>query len=115
MKDLTTSIMETVKTWSCAYDKEGNIDRNETLLRIITEMAWFASEMFLPNLYPLIEAVCAYGKSCENQEKVSQAMEALKDLMELQNTIHTYSYALNVLEVAHDSHQSSLRKEAVAR
>lgn len=111
MKDLTTSIMETVKTWSCVYDKEGNIDKNETLLRLITEMAWFASEMFLPDLYPLIEAVCAYGKICEDHKKTDRAMETLKDLMELQNTIHTYSYALNVLEIAHDNHQSSLRKE----
>lgn len=103
--DMMAMICDTARSWACSYDENGNLDETETLRCILNELSDFASLCFMPNLFPIYEAVCVYARNCDSEEKVSLAMRTLGDLQELQATFNLYSPTLGILEVVHDKRE----------
>lgn len=113
--ELTTTIFEVAKTWAVSYGENGQPDKERTLSCMLTEMAEFASNVWMPNLMPLFKVVCSYARVCKNEKELEEAWSVLNALNELDNTFHTYNPTLGILEVAHDRYQAQQSEEAKNR
>lgn len=98
MESITKSIIETAKEWGGAKTEEGILDN------VIESMAHFSADLYMPDLNPIMVAVCCYARVTDDVEKVNAVIETMKHLNNLAIHIAHYGEILTILEWSWDKH-----------
>lgn len=93
MESITTSLAEVAKEWRGPYETEEDITGN-----ILEQAARFASNLYMPDLNPIMVAVCCYARVTKSEEKVNAVIEVMKDLNNLAKHIARHHELLNILD-----------------
>lgn len=93
MEPITTTLAEVAKEWRGPYDTVEDITGN-----ILGQAARFASNLFMPDLNPIMEAVCCYARVTQSEEKVNAAIKTMKELNDLALHISRYGELLEILD-----------------
>lgn len=106
MESIRTTLAEVAKEWRGPYENEESIADN-----ILEQAARFASELFMPDLNPIMVAVCCYARVTQNEEKVNAVIDTMKDLNNLAKHIASYRELLGILEWTHGKSLASVAEE----
>lgn len=92
MEPITTTLAEIAKLWRGPYETEKDITEN-----ILEQAGRFADGLSMPDLYPIIVAVCAYARCTKSEEKVNELLKTMKELNNLAIHIANYGELLEIL------------------
>lgn len=101
-------LCETAKEWRGPYETEEDIADN-----ILEQAARFASELLMPDLNPIMVAVCTYARVTQSEAKVNAVLDAMKDLNDLAKHITSYRELLGILEWTHGRRLAESKGEEV--
>lgn len=93
MESIKTTLAEVAKKWRGPYEAEDEIADN-----ILGQAARFVSNLFMPDLNPIMVAVCCYARVTQNEEKVNAVIDTMKQLNELALHIVHYGELLEILD-----------------
>lgn len=109
------AIFEIAKTWMVIINEDGTPNKEATIEYYIKQMMAFAESLSIPDINPIVAAVCHYSKSA-NQEDMKKAIISLQDCIDLLTTIQKHEDLLGILEHAwgywEDLERGQARKEA---
>lgn len=109
------AIFEIAKTWMVIINEDGTPNKEATIEYYIKKMMTFAESLSIPDINPIIAAVCHYAKSAKPEE-AEAAIKALQDFNDLITTIQKNEDLLGILEHAmgywEDLEKKQARKEA---
>lgn len=109
------AIFEIAKTWMVIINEDGTPNKEATIEYYIKKMMAFAESLSIPDINPIIAAVCHYTKSAKPKE-AEAAIKVLQDFNDLITTIQKNEDLLGILEHAmgywEDLEKKQAREEA---
>lgn len=84
---IESAIFESAREWVCLHDADGNQEKGNTVEMILRLVSDCVGDLMMPDMEPIVRAVCHYITTKAKGEEADKAVESLTKLLEIKSRI----------------------------